>query len=540
MHLDSTHSERPRHRHRHHRRRRRSHSYDARQVFETLSNNGSSAAERARAWAALFDETLKVVERTAWDVRALADQARATARTRAPQEPSEGTSGLRRFASTAWMLVQLAVSYRAHGFRSAFVSRDFAAAELERLHETNARRFFETSVRHGGAFLKVGQLLSARKDVLPAAWIAELSKLQDEVPPVPFDVARVAIEVELGPIADRFESFDESPIAAASIGQVYEAVTTEGQRVAVKVKRPGIEALIDADTKLLALFMQSMRSMLPPLDYDSIETEVRSILAMETEYVQEAEALARAADYFSRHPHIVVPQPVASHSGHSVMTSVFVDGTKITDVLDDLCQRRDDGDDRAGARVNHILTSLLEAYVRMVLDAGIFQADPHPGNLLVTDDDRIVVLDFGASKTLPADVRSRYLSVVCAFISGNRDRLVEVLVALGFRTASGKPDTLLAFAEALLHEMRDALAGNTNFEWPNKEQLLQRAAALLKQAEADPVVKIPSEFVMIGRVFGTLGGLFMHYRPRIDYTRALLPVIGRAMAEDALTSYANS
>jgi ubiquinone biosynthesis protein len=194
--------------------------------------------------------------------------------------------------------------------------------------------------------------------------------------------------------------------------------------------------------------------------------------------------------------------------------------------------KRDAGDEVAGARLDRVMSLLLEAYVRMVLEAGVFQADPHPGNLLVTPDDKLVVLDFGATQPLDDAIRDRYLNVVRAFIFGDRTRLAELLFELGFRTRSGKPETLLSFADVLLQQMKSAAESSQQgaaFSWPTKQEMFAQAAELLHQAEADPVVTLPAEFVMIARVFGTLGGLFMHYRPRVDYQKSLLPVIGSAL-----------
>ena len=554
--VDSTRPERRARRARRRQRRReqrRPRQHDASWLADALTE-GASAPERLRAVVGLVDSVLGIVEGMARDLRKAADEAGSAwgaanrqrhATQRAHLDPTAAPPDLedlrraaarvpvkfRRLATTAWMLAQLAVSYRAHAFRSAFVSREAAAEALERLHDKNARRFYETSATQGGAFLKVGQLLSARHDSLPAVWIAELSKLQDDVPGLEPETARSVIEAEFGaPIGSLFASFEDRPIAAASIGQVHEAVSLAGERVAVKVQRPGIAELIDTDLELLALFVDGIRSMLPPADHDTIEREIQSMVRGETDYIREAEMMGKLADFFAGDASIIVPQPLRSLCGQRVITSQFVDGRKITDVLGELVARRETGDAKAGERVDRVMSSLLEAYVRMVLEAGVFQADPHPGNLLVTADDRLVVLDFGATKPLEPESRDGYLGVVRAFIFGDRERLAELLFELGFRTASGKPDTLLMFAEILLQQMRDAVQKHGTFAWPTKAQLLSQASELLRQAERDPVVSLPAEFVMIARVFGTLGGLFMHYRPRIDYAKALMPIITGAVS----------
>ena len=548
------------------RRQRKAERHDPRR-FSDLLVGDASGPETIRSLIGLVDSVLSIVERTAWELREVAETAgagyrnitestvagyRQVVESAGGSEVVEGAGGpevssdegelgraaaraplrFKRLASTAWMLAQLAMTYRGHAFRSAFVSRESAAADLDKLHAKNARRFYETSVEQGGALLKVGQLLSARHDLLPPAWISELSKLQDEVPALPPGTARAVVEAEFGkPLEQLFEVFDEQPVAAASIGQVHRARTPSGEWVAVKVQRPGISELIDTDLELLGMFIQSIRSMLPPADYAMIEREISSTVKGETDYVLEARMMGLIAAFFAGHPAIRVPEPVPDLCGRRVLTSRFVDARKISDFLGDCAKRRDSGDREAGRRLDRVMSLLLEAYVRMVLEAGVFQADPHPGNLLVTADDELVVLDFGATKVLPPKVREGYLAVVRAFIFGDRQRLAVLLDELGFRTASGQPETLLMFAEILLQTMRQAIEGGGGFAWPTKQELLSQASELLRQVERDPVVSLPAEFVMTARVFGTLGGLFMHYRPNIDYTKALLPIIGQALAQ---------
>ena len=505
--------------------RRRTHSngFDARWLEEALSA-GQSGTHSLKAALSTVSHVLKAVEDVAWQAREIAEEVSDVWKPPASPGSAETPERFKRMASTAWMLAEVALTYRAHAFRSAFAPRDWAARALDELHTRNAARYSEASIRHGGAFLKVGQLLSARHDLLPKSWVVELSRLQDQVPAIPLEQAQAVLEAELGPLAEVFETFEPVPIAAASIGQVHRAKTRSGDDVAVKVQRPGIAALIDADLDLLSLFLESVRSMLPPTDYETIESEIRSVVTAETDYIREADMMRRVGEFFSAHPDIVVPAVVPSHSSARVLTSCFVEGRKITDALDELARRRDAGEPGAAERLDRVLTLLLEAYVRMVLEHGVFQADPHPGNLLVTSDDRLVVLDFGATRLLDESVRKGYLELVRAFIGDDRARVAELLAELGFRTESGAPDTLLAFAEALLKEMRDAAQG-APFAWPTRERLLAKSAELLRQAVRDPVVTLPAEFIMIARVFGTLGGLFMHYRPRVDVGRALLPVL---------------
>jgi ubiquinone biosynthesis protein len=497
----------------------------------------------------LLDGVLRGLADASWELRDLAEEVAEDAASlwrdledgassvgRDVQDLSRELSALparaSRLAGSAWLLTQISASYRVQEVLGAFRSQEGAAEALAALHARNARRFYEASVRQGGAFLKVGQLLSARMDLLPEPWVTELSKLQDAVPAVPFEAVRTTIEQDFGkPLSDLFLSFDEEPVAAASIGQVHRATTHDGSVVAVKVKRPGIEELVELDLSLLETAIQSLRSMFPPSDYETIVAEVRTMVRGELDYANEVRMMERVADFFEDHPGIVVPRPVPGLCGERVFASSFVEGRKITLALDEWQHRQAEGDAQAEARIGSLLGLLLESYLRQVLEAGVFQADPHPGNLLVTDAGQLVVLDFGCTRPMPERTRGLYLGLMQAFLAGDLDAMAGLFDELGFATRSGRPDTLHAFADALLQSFRKASEQGAAFVWMTPDEVFAQTAQLLERSEQDPVIRIPSEFVMLGRVFGTLGGLFHHYRPRIDYGRHLFPVLGAALLE---------
>ncbi|MEW6776877.1 MAG: AarF/UbiB family protein [Bdellovibrionota bacterium] len=514
-------------------------------LAEALREAGSGRSQSGlRAWLATLDMVLRAVEQTAWELRGLADQAvglwdslskdwKAFAQDfRDVRDQAAGwPAKISRLSSTGWMLFKVSGSYRLWGTRLAFLPRKKLPAALEALHETNARRFYDTSVQQGGAFLKVGQMLSARPDLLPKPWIDHLSKLQDQAPEFPFEEVKKVIEEDLGmPLTKAFSKFEKKPIAAASIGQVHKAKTKDGQWVAVKVQRPGIGDLIDLDMSLLEVFLESLKSLLPPTDYETISREVRARVRAELDYEAEAKLLAKMEEFFQSDPGVIVPRPLFDLCGPRVITTVFVEGRKITDVLDEF---KGKNPEKGEEGLSKVLGKLLQVYVRQVLELGHFQADPHPGNFLVTKDGKLVLLDFGCARDVSEETLQSYLLLVQHFISGNKDGVIEELWALGFKTASGKPDTLLAFADIFLKEFRKAAASNGGggFSWPTKEELLSQAAELLGAATADPVIRLPEEFIMLARVFGTMGGLFMHYRPQVDYQQAIFPTLVKAMGK---------
>lgn len=488
-----------------------------------------------RAWLAVLDAALRGLERTAWQARALAEQTRDLWRSAArggdqvaeeyralADEARRWPSRLKRLSSTAWMLTKVTASYRLWGTRSAWLTRAELPVAREALHRKNARRFLKTSLRHGGAFLKLGQLLSARPDLLPAAWIETLAQLQDDATPEHYSVVEQVLINELGDHPDNlFADFETEPVACASIGQVHRATLHDGTQVAVKIQRPGLDEIIALDMTTLKLFLESIRSLLPPTDLDTIAGEIERAILSELDYREEMHWMKQARGLLAHNEGISVPRTIDALCTKRVLTSEFVVGDKLTTRLEAL---QADGDHQG---LSQVLNRLLDAYFCQVLRGGFFQADPHPGNFLVTPDGTVVVLDFGCTMVLPEAFHRGYMRVLQAAIVGEREVIGKTLAELGFETRSGKPDTLLAFADGLLSEIRDGInnAEAGGVSWPTKEEFMARAAHIMEAAQNDPVDKLPAEFVMLARVFSTLGGLFSHYRPDLDVAGVLVPYL---------------
>ena len=503
------------------------------------ANQAPEAQSSLRYWLAAIDGVLRAVEETVWRLRRQTAEACSASR----EEWADWTGGFRdaqsaleswqqqtaRLVSIGWTLTKIATSYRLHLTRAAFVSRQRAAAMLERLHAKNAQRFTEVCVSHGGGFLKVGQLLSSRPDILPQVWIEALCVLQDEVPAEDEDRITALLEEEIGVSLDEaFRHFERTPIASASIGQVHRAVLNDETIVAVKVQRPSIDAVIELDMQILASFLEGMKTSLPPADYDTIVKEVRATISEEVDYHAERTHTSAVGDYLATLQGVRAPKPVGSHQTKRVLVTEFIGGEKITSVLDRLAEARDAGDESAHVELSRLVNKLVEAYARQMLELGRFQADPHPGNLLVEPDNTLVILDFGCTKIIEADARRAYARLLQAFFVQDTNRVSQILQELGFRTQSGRPDTLLWFAELMLDKLRSE--GAALGQGLSNAEMVDEWIRLLKAVEQDPVVHIPDHFVMIGRVFATLGGLVMHYRPTMDIQRILVPALLSALS----------
>ncbi len=476
-----------------------------------------------------LDTLLGAVEKAAWQVRAIGERLRNAwsgsaedSEVRPLRDAVDWPKRIARLGQSGLVLARVGAAYRLHTTKCAFLTREEAERARVQLHEDSARRLYELSIKQGGAFLKLGQMLSSRPDLLPEPYVRWLGKLQDAAPPVPFATIRGAVEQELGKaLEDVFASFDERPLAAASIGQVHRATMRDGRQVAVKVQRPQIGELVALDMDLLELFVRALAQSLPGLDFDTIIRETRAMVSAELDYQREAELTSQLSAYFRLDANIHVPQVVSELSTPRMLITALMPGQKITDVLDRL--------QASGQRdtLSALLARVLEAYARQVLEVGVFQADPHPGNLLATDEGALTVLDFGCAKEVTPERKRMLLDLIAATVMRDTESMTDAMVSLGFVMKSHTREGVHALATAALTQM--GLATEQGFV--SQLQMMSGIAAFGAQLEGDPIETLPEEFVMLGRVFGTLSGLFVHYQPDLAATRSVLPIVMTALMQ---------
>ncbi|HYD48133.1 MAG TPA: AarF/UbiB family protein, partial [Terriglobales bacterium] len=255
--------------------------------------------------------------------------------------------------------------------------------------------------------------------------------------------------------------------------------------------------------------------------YDTVLAELTHALRRELDYRAEAASAAAFARCFAGNDDIVIPAVHAEKSTDRVLVLGFIDGVRLTDYLDD-CEQRGE----AGARQrDRILGIVLESFCEQVLVHGIFHADPHPGNFLVVEGQhgpRLAILDFGNVETFAAERRRAYAELGLAILTHNGARMAELLETLGFRSRSGDGTSLATFAEMLLEPFQ---AGGDPFNIDARARFEQ----VLELTRLNPIVQIPGDFVALGRVFASLGGLLMRYRPNLDLAQVIAAALGKAV-----------
>jgi len=369
-------------------------------------------------------------------------------------------------------------------------------------HRDLARRTVRLAAQLRGGIAKLGQLASCRPDLVGPVWASELAALQDDVPAIPLEAIRARVEAELGrPLDEVFATFDETPLAAASLAQVHGATLHDGTPVAVKVQVPGTEDVIAADVAALRAVASSLGE-LPGLDLATLADELSRALLSELDYVAEAAALRAFAGSSVR-----VPRPVEEASTARVLTMTRIDGERLTEAL-----ARMSADER-----DRVLGALVDELAAQILVRGRVHADPHPGNFLVASDGTLALLDFGCTLELPAAERAAYARLVLAIAGGNQDAAARELVTLGF--VADDPAQLVAITESLIGALRPGAAVH-ELDWE------AAFAAQIARARQLGGLVIPRSFVLLGRVLATLAGLLATYRPRLQ----LHAVIARHLA----------
>ena len=371
--------------------------------------------------------------------------------------------------------------------------------------------------RLGPTFVKAGQLLSTRPDILPESYLAELRKLQDEVPPVPFDVIRGMVERELdGKLEDVFASFDETPLAAASIGQVHAAVLPTGEDVVVKVQRPDIRDAINVDLDILqtqARFVAANTQWGRQMDVVSYATEISSILHGELDYVVEGRNAERFATDFDTVPDVRFPVVYWDFTTQRVLTLERFYGIK----LDDIAALDAGGYDRA-----LLARRGVEAYLKMVFDDGFYHADPHPGNIFVCEDGSLGFTDFGRVGIVSGVMEERLSDLFIALVDRDDAATLEALIEMGVAPETTDERAMRAALSRMFARYYDTAI---------EELHVGDIIAGLMQAVRVHGLHLPADYALALATFMTLEGVGLRLDPTFNLVRTAAPFARRIVEE---------
>ncbi len=373
-----------------------------------------------------------------------------------------------------------------------------------------ARRLCRVLTELGPTFVKLGQVLSVRPDIVPRDMMEELSTLQDRVPPASFEEIEALILEELGrPISECFRELDVRPLASASIAQVHRAVLADGSVVAVKVQRPGIEGRIRSDLHILTSLAQliSGRLKLPGFYTPvGIVQEFETAIHLELDFLQEARAAARFRQNFQASPRIIAPRIHGEWSTRRVLVMELLEGRPVSELTADTDAARS------------FMGNLIEATYQQVFEHGYFHGDPHPGNLLVVGDDRLAFLDFGLTGQLTAEMQDVILTLFLGLVNRDAESVALTLYRAG--ATDGRVD-LKGFRREI-ERLLTKYHGATLAELSQGTSLVE----FISVASRFRIQLVP-EYAVLARATSILDGIARKLIPEVDIVDQVQPYAAR-------------
>ena len=417
------------------------------------------------------------------------------------------------------------------GLRRVLPKAGWVQRRWKPVHAANARRLYRSMVRLRGVYIKLGQVLSIMGTFLPRAYARELEKLQDEVPPQKFSRISKAIERSLGaPPEVLFESFESTPIAAASLGQVHRATTSDGDAVAVKVLYPNVATVIRVDLKVLWWALKVYRWFVPIGQMERVHEQLTDMLERETDLLNEARCLQKMAANFEDDPDVLFPEVYPELSSDCILTMTFMEGVKIS---------RKDALEEMGLAPEAVATKLVQTFYKQLFYDRFFHADPHPGNFFVQKgpegQPRIVILDFGASSTVQDHLVQGMLTILTGLMSRNDSLVVDGVETMGFMSPDGNRELLESTIREYFSRLLDLnitdlshIDPETVHDFANPDMKRQELRELMKSIE------YPMGWFFVERAVVILFGLSAQLAPKVNTVQVGFPYIVKFLAQNKL------
>jgi predicted unusual protein kinase regulating ubiquinone biosynthesis (AarF/ABC1/UbiB family) len=383
------------------------------------------------------------------------------------------------------------------------------ASEQERLWGRIGQEFRSTLFELEGLLIKVGQFLSIRADLLPGSFVDQLQDLVDQVPPSPWEDIKKVLEKEWnGRVEDCIHSIDPVTVASASIGEVYRGKLKDGTKVAVKVQRPTISSIIRTDFRSLAIIIWFADHFVPVpkgfINFKLLFKELKTVIGRELDFKKEMETIIHFRDRFNSFEKITIPKVFPELCTSQVLVMEWVEGVRITDG-DFLMSHEIDREE--------LSQRLLRIFIPQWLEAGIFHADPHAGNVLVKTDGSIILLDFGMVGEISKKDASNFQRLLEAFLIKNYSMIVEVLKELGFLLPEANSKTVETLIKEAFSIDLTAL----------KEMDLFKVKKELNEMIKSLPVQVPTRFIFLGRSFITIEGMLYSINPNQEFLEIAKP-----------------
>jgi predicted unusual protein kinase regulating ubiquinone biosynthesis (AarF/ABC1/UbiB family) len=428
-----------------------------------------------------------------------------------------------RLFKVAALFFKIGLDFRKESALARRMGFERAQARMQKTHEKRAKELYDLAVHMGGVLIKLCQFLSARQDILPAPYIATLKGLQDEVPAKPFSEMEKIIREEYADFQDIFTRIDPVPLASASLGQVHRAVLKNGDEVVLKILKPGITDLIDLDFAILHLtfrFFSDIRFFRERMDFESVLEEFVRVTGDELNFRREVFIAGKFRDAFKNVPYLFIPRMYDEYCTGRIIVMEYVRGDKITDKEKWLSRNNDP-----------VLLSrrLIEIYLEQFLFIKLIHFDPHPGNILVLDDSRLALLDFGMAGEITEKMSDGVKRGLTALLGRDYETVIEVLNDLGFLRKGADTQALLPVVEFFF----DKVLSSVKLErGPIMAVDLSPIVNELVEIIYTQPITLPVEWAYVGRTIGTLVGITASLHPEINIYEELKPSFDRLMEEN--------
>jgi predicted unusual protein kinase regulating ubiquinone biosynthesis (AarF/ABC1/UbiB family) len=414
----------------------------------------------------------------------------------------------RRFVVVAYQFLPLLLAYARD--RNRFLLFGASRQVSAETRRKRARSLLDSLLTLGPTFIKLGQLLSTRPDVLPPEYVEEFESLQDDVPPAEWADAREILEADIGRVEETFDDFTTEAISGASLGQVYVA-TYEGRRVAVKIRRPGIERLVEADLRVIRWSLPILMRFVDRARSFSLETladEFEKTIREEMDYERERRMLEEIGTNLADNDRVRVPAAVPELSSKRVLTMEYVGGTKISQI-DDL--------DALGVDRTALATTLQRVYLQMIVEDGVFHADPHPGNLAVKDDGTVVFYDFGMSGRVDPFIQEKIVEFYMAVARQDTDAILDTLIEMGTLSTEADREVMSNVMELAIADAR-----GEDIEQYRVQQIIQQVEDTIYEFP----LRLPPNLALVLRVATVVEGVCVTLDPDFDFIAVATDYLG--------------
>lgn len=388
------------------------------------------------------------------------------------------------------------------------------------------KRIRMTLEQLGPTFIKFGQVLATRPDILPMSFLLELRNLHDHVAPMPFETVKRVIEADLGkPLSQVFQSIDETPIASASIAQVHRARLLSGEEVVVKVQRPDLPEIVSSDLRILAYLADLLERRIPESRQfrpKALVEEFKRSLTRETDFTLEMASMLRYKENFKDEVDLIVPKPYQELCTKRLLVMERVEGVKVTDK---------EALKALGVDLQKIVGTGLRVTLRSIFEFGFFHADPHPGNFFVTKDNKIALLDFGMMGSIDQKRIDELLTYLVALVSKDVDKIIDVFLDADLIGDETDLRSLRRDLHSMLDRFADAVLGNIDVS-----ALVAESASVARKHH----VVLPVDLLLIGKSVATMEGIGRDVYPEFKPLEAVRPIIAELYVKRMLDAKKHS